>query len=73
MVGPRADVLVPLGARLLVFLEDLAVAGYVLRELLHDERGRDSITERSLRAIVAEPVWERQVPRWAAIAPRSRS
>ena len=37
------------------------------------ERSRDPITERSLRAIVAEPVWERQVPRWAAIAPRPRS
>jgi hypothetical protein len=26
--------------------------------------GRDPITERTLRAIVAEPVWERQVARW---------
>jgi hypothetical protein len=27
-------------------------------------KGRDPITERSLRAIVAEPLWERQVVMW---------
>ena len=27
-------------------------------------RGRDTVTERTLRTIVAEPVWERQVAMW---------
>jgi len=27
-------------------------------------KGRDRITERTLRPIVAEPVWERQAARW---------
>ena len=29
--------------------------------------GRDPITERSLRAIVAEPVWERQIAAWSSL------
>lgn len=29
--------------------------------------GRDRITERMLRPIVAEPVWERQVAKWRSI------
>ena len=29
--------------------------------------GRDPITERSLRPIVAEPVWERQFVKWARL------
>ena len=28
------------------------------------ERGRDPVTERSLRPIVAEPVWDRQLQIW---------
>lgn len=38
--------------------------------------GRDLITERTLRAIVAEPVWERQVATWKTIrrlAPRAQA
>jgi len=30
-------------------------------------RGRDTITERTLRPIVAEPMWERQIVAWRAI------
>ena len=32
--------------------------------------GRDRITERTLRPIVAEPVWERQQELWDALCPR---
>ena len=28
---------------------------------------RDPITERNLRPVVAEPVWHRQISRWASI------
>ena len=28
-------------------------------------RGRDPVTERQLRPIVAEPLWERQMDRWS--------
>lgn len=38
--------------------------------------GRDPITERTLRPIVAEPVWERQVEMWSQIhqeTPRAMS
>jgi hypothetical protein len=31
-------------------------------------RGRDPITERRLRAIVAEPAWERQLDGWARLS-----
>ena len=30
--------------------------------------GRDPISERNLREIVAEPVWERQVPTWSQLS-----
>ncbi len=30
-------------------------------------KGRDSITERSLRSIVAEPDWQRQIKMWKTI------
>jgi hypothetical protein len=32
--------------------------------------GRDPITERTLRPIVAEPVWERQLPAWRSLTAR---
>ena len=32
-------------------------------------RGRDPVTERQLRPIVAEPIWEQQVAAWNRIAP----
>jgi len=32
--------------------------------------GRDAITERTLRPIVAEPVWERQVAAWRSLTGR---
>jgi hypothetical protein len=32
--------------------------------------GRDPTTERSLRGIVAEPVWERQVAMWCRLHTR---
>jgi hypothetical protein len=33
--------------------------------------GRDPITERTLRPIVAEPVWERQVASWCGLHARA--
>jgi len=35
--------------------------------------GRDPITERALRAIAAEAMWERQRELWDALSPRLRS
>jgi hypothetical protein len=35
--------------------------------------GRDVVTERTLRAIVAEPVWKRQRELWDALCPRPGS
>jgi hypothetical protein len=35
--------------------------------------GRDPVTERQLRRIVAEAVWNDQVPRWRAIRSRGGS
>jgi hypothetical protein len=32
--------------------------------------GRDAVTERTLRPIVAEPVWERQLAAWRSLTGR---
>ena len=60
--GRAADVFLPDRLTRLVWLPLLAPV--IQEEILAPQpvtSGRDAITERTLRAIIAEPVWERQV------------